>query len=73
MPQFKSDSGGETSGNHDAFTEHHKMLTYKAENYVIYHFVLNQMPSHAGVSGDEEWQVPNVLGKNESSLKKSDF
>lgn len=61
--QFKSDSGGETSGNHDAFTEHHKMLTYKAENYVMYHFVLNQMPSHAGVSGDEEWQVPNVLGE----------
>lgn len=63
LPQFKSDSGGETSGNHDAFTEHHKMLTYKAENYVMYHFVLNQMPSHARVSGDEEWQVPNVPGE----------
>lgn len=50
------------------------MLTYKAENYVMYHFVLNQMASHASVSGDEEWQVPNVLGeKNENSLKKSDF
>lgn len=70
LPQFKSDSGGETSGNHDAFTEHHKMLTYKAENYVMYHFVLNQMPSHAGVSGDEEWQVPNVLGEKWEQLKE---